>query len=94
MVIIAVIANLALWHFSPDKARASVGSTGSVLKEMLMVLPPMFILPGLKRKSPRGTSVPIAPVAATKSALQDSARIEDNVTDFKGDGMISPPLQG
>lgn len=47
MVIIAVIANLVLWHFSPDKARASIGSTGSVLKEMLMVLPPMFIFVGL-----------------------------------------------
>ena len=32
MVIIAVIANLVLWAFSPDKARMSVSSTGSIFR--------------------------------------------------------------
>jgi uncharacterized membrane protein YraQ (UPF0718 family) len=47
MVIIAVIANLVLWAFSPDKARMSVSSTGSIFREILMILPPMFVFVGL-----------------------------------------------
>jgi hypothetical protein len=49
----------------------------------------LLILPGFEGKGPRGTGVPIAPVTATKSTLQNSPRIEDDVVDPKGNGMIS-----
>ncbi len=47
IVVLAILANLALWSFSPDKARISIGTTGSVFREMLMILPPVFFLVGM-----------------------------------------------
>ncbi|NLB74836.1 MAG: permease [Firmicutes bacterium] len=47
VVILAILANLVLWLLSPDKARISLGTTGSVFKEMLMILPPVFFLVGM-----------------------------------------------
>jgi uncharacterized membrane protein YraQ (UPF0718 family) len=47
VVVLAVLANLVLWYFSPDRARISIGTTGSVFREMLMILPPVFFLVGM-----------------------------------------------
>ncbi len=47
MILLVAVANLVLWYFSPSKAHMSVNSTGSIFKEMLMILPPMFLFVGM-----------------------------------------------
>lgn len=47
IAILAVLANLVLLYFLPDKARISINTTGSVFKEMIMILPPVFFLVGM-----------------------------------------------
>lgn len=47
MVLLIALANVALWLFSPLKAGLSLNTTSSVFKEMLMILPPMFVFVGL-----------------------------------------------
>lgn len=47
IVILAILANLVLWYFSPDRVRVSLSTTESVFREMLMILPPVFFLVGM-----------------------------------------------
>lgn len=46
-VILVIAANMVLWYFSPPAAGKSVATAISFFKEMLLILPPVFLLLGL-----------------------------------------------
>ena len=45
--VIAIAALGALWLFAPDRAEEAVRTVGLSLREMLLVIPPVFVLLGL-----------------------------------------------
>lgn len=47
LVVLVVLANLVLWYLSPSKAAESASTAGKFLKEMLLILPPVFLFVGL-----------------------------------------------
>ncbi|MBE3519922.1 MAG: permease [Firmicutes bacterium] len=46
-VVLVIIANVALWCFSPSAGTKSTAIAMNVFKEMLLILPPVFLLLGL-----------------------------------------------
>lgn len=55
MILLVVAANLVLWYFLPSYARMSLSATGSIFKEMLIILPPMFLFVGMGDAWPMGS---------------------------------------